>query len=427
MSRLLRRWGQHNRGGDERRVRGTKSQAGGGGNRRAGTPRLVKPGPTKTYRLSRTPPRPCCADFRYFWRRLGALDTKTSASGGRAAEISVGNRVMRSLLRFPLFYKILVANAIIVALVTVGSAWIAGAAAENENVSFALLLGLGLALSVISNAVILRLALSPLSRLEETARQVQEGDLTARVEQLELADRDLDRLAATFNMMLDSAESYRARLRDVAARALSAQEEERRRIAQELHDGIAQTLTALRVRLRVARALDGAARSEALEAISGDMGAATEEIRRIARGLRPPALDILGLSPAIESYARSVAETSGLHIDTDIAEVDDMLSPEAELGLYRIVQEALSNVARHSGASSARVRVEATHGTVQAVVSDDGRGFSVEQEITSGGLGLFGMQERGAYMGGTVEIESAPGAGTRVRVSIPRQEGARHG
>ncbi|HEX2166925.1 MAG TPA: sensor histidine kinase, partial [Longimicrobiales bacterium] len=250
--------------------------------------------------------------------------------------------------------------------------------------------------------------------------------LTARVEQMELADRDLDRLAATFNMMLDSAESYRARLRDVAARALSAQEDERRRIAQELHDGIAQTLTALRVRLRVVRSLDGAARTEALEAISGDIGAATEEIRRIARGLRPPALDILGLSPAIESHARSVAGTSGLHIETNVAEVEDMLSADTELALYRIVQEALSNVARHSGATSARVDLEVTREAVQVVVSDNGRGFAVEQEMSSGGLGLFGMQERGAYLGGTVDIESTPGAGTRVRVSIPRLETARY-
>src|SRR5690606_32147341 len=122
-----------------------------------------------------------------------------------------------------------------------------------------------------------------------------------------------------FNMMLDSGEAYRTRLRDVAARALNAQEDERRRIAQELHDGIAQTLAALRVRLRVARSFDGAARQDTLEAISADIGAATEEIRRIAQGLRPPALDMLGLSPAIESYARSIAETSGLTIDTDIA------------------------------------------------------------------------------------------------------------
>ena len=352
--------------------------------------------------------------------------TKAGGTAGGAAPPESGGGVVRTLLRVPLFYKILIANAVILALVTIGSVLIAHAAAENENVSFALLLGGGVVLSVISNAIILRLALSPLKQLEGTARRVQDGDLTARVEVSDLADRDLERLAGTFNMMLDSADAYRTRLREVAARALTAQEEERRRIAQELHDGIAQTLTALRVRLRVARATQGEDRTEALDRISTDIGAATEEIRRIAQGLRPPALDMLGLSPAIESYARSVAETTGMTIVTDIAATDGVLSPDAELAVYRIVQEALSNVARHSAAPSARVDLEVTRNTVLVVVSDSGRGFSVSDEMSRGGLGLFGMQERGAYLGGTVEIESNPGAGTRIRVTIPTVETARY-
>ncbi|HSJ32527.1 MAG TPA: sensor histidine kinase [Longimicrobiales bacterium] len=349
-----------------------------------------------------------------------------STSGDAPRPSEAGGGFVRTLLRVPLFYKILIANAVILALVTIGSAFIAHAAADNENISFALLLGTGVVLSVISNAIILRVALSPVKQLEGTARRVQDGDLTARVEVSDLADRDLERLAGTFNMMLDSADAYRTRLREVAARALTAQEEERRRIAQELHDGIAQTLTALRVRLRVARATQGEDRTEALDRISTDIGAATEEIRRIAQGLRPPALDMLGLSPAIESYARNVADTTGMTIVTDIAATDGVLSPDAELAVYRIVQEALSNVARHSTASSARVDLEVTRNTVQVVVSDTGRGFSVAEEMSRGGLGLFGMQERGAYLGGTVEIESNPGAGTRIRVTIPTVETARY-
>src|SRR5690606_29017968 len=176
----------------------------------------------------------------------------------------------------------------------------------NGEIAFALLLGIGLVLSLISNAVILRLALTPLRRLEETATRVREGDYAARVEPSHLADRDIERVAATFNMMLESAETYRARLREVAARALNAQEEERKRVARELHDGIAQSLAALRVQRRIARAAPEETRLEALDRVSAGMGEATEELRRIAQGLRPPALDMLGLSPAIESYARSL-------------------------------------------------------------------------------------------------------------------------
>jgi two-component system, NarL family, sensor histidine kinase UhpB len=353
------------------------------------------------------------------------LATHSSTPVSDTVRRSRNGGIIRTLLRFPLFYKILVANAVLVALVTIASVAITNAAVD-EDISFALLFGAGIVLSVIVNALILRLALMPLKQLEATARKVQDGDLTARVAEMDLADRDLERLAATFNMMLESAEAYRGRLRDVAARALTAQEEERRRIAQELHDGIAQTLAALRVRLRVARAAEDGAKVEALDGISADIGAATEEIRRIAQGLRPPALDMLGLSPAIESYARSVAETNGLRIDTDITATDGVLSSEAELALYRIVQEALSNVARHSGATSARVDLEVLPGAVHAVISDTGRGFHVAAEMARGGLGLFGMQERGAYLGGSVEIESTPGSGTRVRVTIPTVETARY-
>src|SRR5690606_15665537 len=99
---------------------------------------------------------------------------------------------------------------------------------------------------------------------------------------------------------------------------------------------------------------------------------------------------------------------------------------EAELALYRIMQEALSNVARHSGARSARVSVSVERDGVTAIISDDGRGFAVAREMEHSGLGLFGMQERGAYVGGTVRIESEPGRGTRVRVTIPTVETARY-
>lgn len=337
-----------------------------------------------------------------------------------------GEGVLAGLLRFPLFYKILVANAAIIGLVALGCALLARSATTNESGNFVLVVAAGLVLSVASNAAILWLALMPLRRLEEAARRVREGDLEARVEPSPLADRELARLADTFNMMLDSADTYRQRLREVAARALNAQEEERKRIARELHDGIAQSLAALRVRLRVARTAETDARSKALERIGADIGEATEELRRIAQGLRPPALDMLGLVPAIESYARSVTDTSGVEVHTDMTSLSGQLGSDAELALYRIIQEALTNAARHSGARSAHVTLEVQGGWVVAVVSDDGRGFDIDSEMDSGGLGLFGMQERGAYVGGSVQIESEPGRGTRVRVMIPTLETARY-
>lgn len=332
---------------------------------------------------------------------------------------------IRTLLRVPLFYKILVANAATLTIVMFAAAAFARSAGGNGTVLFGVVLGAGLLVSVVSNAIILRLALVPLKRLQETAEQVQAGDLNARVEASDLADADLERLMLTFNTILDSGEVYRRRLRDIAARALNATEEERKRIAQELHDGTAQTLAALRVRLRVARSADDPeVGNTLLDRIGADLGDATEEIRRIAQGLRPPALDMLGLAPAIESCARSIGETTPLTLDTDIAGVEDLLTPEAELALYRIVQEALSNVARHSSADRVRISVGRVDRTVVVSIEDNGRGFAVRDEMSSRGLGLFGMQERAAYVGGNVEIESEPGRGTRIRATIPVVETA---
>jgi two-component system, NarL family, sensor histidine kinase UhpB len=348
-------------------------------------------------------------------------------AGTRAEQDAAPRGVVATLLRFPLFYKILLANAGILALVVLAVAWVAHADLNGDGGRLLVLFGAALLVSVATNAVILRLALQPLKRLQFAAEQVQAGHTEARAEPSLLADRELERLTATFNSMLESGESYRRRLRETAQRALAAQEEERKRIARELHDGIAQTLAALRVRLRVARSLeDGAARTQLLERVGAELGESAEEVRRIAQGLRPPALDMLGLAPAIESCARSIGDGTGLGVDTRLDAVEGLLGPEAELVLYRIVQEALSNVARHSGAGTVRVQMQYGSGAVVATVEDDGRGFDVAAEMSSGGLGLFGMQERAGYVGGTVTIDSTPERGTRVRAMIPVVETARY-
>jgi two-component system, NarL family, sensor histidine kinase UhpB len=355
---------------------------------------------------------------------VGTSDKGAHDGGGGGGGTGVG----RTLLRVPLFYKILVANALILSAVLAAAGWLTLGARNGDVGLFLLLFGGGLVVSVVINAVILRLALLPLQSLQRTAEQVQGGDLGARVEASELADPDLERLMETFNTILESGDVYRRRLRDIAARALNATEEERKRIARELHDGTAQTLAALRVRLRVARAAEDAeVRSQLLEKIGTELGEATEEIRRIAQGLRPPALDMLGLAPAIESFARGIGDTTGLDVVTEITPVEDLLAPEAELALYRIVQEALSNVSRHSSAQRVTIRLGRSGRAVVASIEDDGRGFAVADEMSSRGLGLFGMQERAAYVGGSVDIESEPDRGTRIRATIPMVETAPYG
>lgn len=339
----------------------------------------------------------------------------------------LARRWARAFLGVPLFYKILIANALIVVLGaaagTAVTARFVRAAPERSTVELVGLFAMaGVVLSVLVNAAILKLALQPLERLRQTAERIQGGDLDARAPVSVLADRGLERLIRLFNAMLDGLASYRQRLRQIAARALNAAEEERKRIARELHDETAQNLAALLVRIRVARATsDPGTRDELLEEIRRQITETLEGIRRYARGLRPPALDELGLIPAIESYARTLSEASGLTIQIDAAPLKGVLSPEAELALYRIVQEALSNVIRHAEATQARIRVERADGRVVAVIEDNGHGFDVAEALNGKhrGLGLFGMRERAAYVGGQVQIESKPGAGTRVSVQIP--------
>ncbi|HEX7058521.1 MAG TPA: sensor histidine kinase [Solirubrobacterales bacterium] len=339
--------------------------------------------------------------------------------------------MLRAVLRVPLFYKILIANAVIVVLGAVVGTTItrdyfrSGPEGFSPSAFVTLLALVGVAITVLVNALILRLALKPLKLLERTAARVRAGDLDARVPPSPVADRELERLAQTFNGMLDSLANYRQRLRDVAARALAAEEEERKRIARELHDDTAQALAALMLRLRLVRGQDDSEeRARLVDELRQELGEALERIRLFARGLRPPALDELGLVPALESHARSLSEAAGIPVRVEADPVDGLLTPEAELALYRIAQEALSNAIRHAQPTTAEVQIRRVGDAVRLDVRDDGRGFRVAEarEGERPGLGLFGMEERAAYLGGKVEIHSTPGRGTVVRATIGTAE-----
>jgi two-component system, NarL family, sensor histidine kinase UhpB len=356
-----------------------------------------------------------------------ANDLSVTAAGAGSATAPQW-RLSRSLLRMPLFGKILIANALIVALVAVLGAALAvrvGATGLPRPATelIALIAFWGIAASVVVNGLILRIALLPLKKLEETARRVEQGDLDARVEPSDLADRNFERIVLTFNAMLDGAARYRQRLRDVAARALTAAESERKRIALELHDGTAQQLAGLRVRLRLVRNLDDQEmRNAQLDQVSREIAEAIDEVRRMARNLRPQALDVLGLAPAIESHARSLSEAADLSLDLRLDLDGAGLAPEVELALYRILQEALSNVVRHSGASTVRIGLSRSSASaVELSIEDDGAGFHVERILAdqTRGLGLLGMHERAGYIGGSVDVVSTPGRGTRIVVRVP--------
>ncbi|HEX7091926.1 MAG TPA: sensor histidine kinase [Longimicrobiales bacterium] len=340
---------------------------------------------------------------------------------------------MARLLGVSLPIKILVANGAIVTVAMLASAaaavgLLAGPIDTAAVLRIVPMVLVGAAASVAVNAVLVRFALDPLHTLEHTARRIAAGDMDARVPESRLADRDLSGVIRVLNEMLDHLAAHRQRLRAITARALEAAEEERKRLAQELYSDTAQSLSELMIRLRLARARsDAAAGDAALDEVREGLAAAIERLRRYASDLRPPALDMLGLVPAVEAYARSLAGSVGLEVQVRTEPVAGLLAPEAELALYRIIQEALSNAARHSGADRVEVRIERDGGRVVATVEDKGRGFDLAEAERAGAIGLLGMEERAAWVGGRVRVESEPGRGTRVEIEMPvhREEGAK--
>jgi PAS domain S-box-containing protein len=212
-------------------------------------------------------------------------------------------------------------------------------------------------------------------------------------------------------------ETIRALLEDV----LNAQEEERRRIARELHDDTAQTLTSLLVGLRaVEKAEDLGQVRQAAGALRTIVSGALEGVKRIARGLRPSVLDDLGLEEALERLAAELSHAHGFIVDLQVTGPRLPRLPEAlEVVLYRVAQEALTNAWKHASPRAVSVLVHRNPESVRLVVEDDGRGFDAAERQAPGQLGLVGMRERVHLVGGSVTVESSIGVGTTLCVTVP--------
>jgi len=210
----------------------------------------------------------------------------------------------------------------------------------------------------------------------------------------------------------------------LSARLVAAQEDERRAISRELHDEVGQTLGAVLVdaaNLANRIPADDTVSHRYLDNIRALADTSVNSIRNIALLLRPSMLDDLGLIPALEWQAREVSRRSGIKVKVVAENVSDSLPDAVRTCIYRVVQEALNNVARHSGAKSALVTVQQTEGSIVLTVKDDGSGFEPDK---ARGLGLLGMEERVKQLGGRLEIESQPGHGTLLRATLPMAAGA---
>ncbi|MEU8659016.1 sensor histidine kinase [Actinoplanes philippinensis] len=330
-----------------------------------------------------------------------------------------------------LFWRIFLLNAVVVTaaftLLMVGPFTVSTPVLVTE----AMILTGVLVVMLVVNAGLLRVGLAPLDRLTRTMSTV---DLLRPGHRLAVSGRTgIADLIRSFNTMLDRLEAERA---TSAARALSAQEAERQRIAQELHDEVGQTLTAVLLELK--RVAD-----HAPEPVSGEVRQVQEtvrngldEIRRIARRLRPGVLEELGLASALKSLAGEFS-TAGLTVRRTIDGDLPGLGKETELVLYRVAQESLTNTARHSGARqvslslthvpgvpphagsrppvSAATEPTARSGAVELRIRDDGRGVGGAPE----GAGLRGMRERALLIGADLTVGPAPGRGTEVLLRVP--------
>lgn len=334
---------------------------------------------------------------------------------------------IRRLLRVPLSTKLLLANAFIVTAAVSVTAAVAWYLPDSGRWSvFVSVAGLVLAVTVPFHAVVVHLALSPLDSLARTTERIREGDLTARVGPSPLADERIRGTMVLFNRMMDDLESARARHRELARGILEGEEGDRRRIAEALYGGPAQTLAGLLVRLRLAERMHPSPmgpNAELTHEIRAEVTRALEEVRSLARRLSPPELKELGVQAALEAHARTLTEGRATRVvfENRLGRVDTTCG--ASTLFFRIVQEAITEAVLVERAPSVRVRLEMEGGRLKATIRTEvGASPTVRQPtLERGGGGRFDvthLAERASYAGGRVSERFGDGI-RELRVDLP--------
>jgi two-component system sensor histidine kinase UhpB len=313
-----------------------------------------------------------------------------------------------------LFWRIFLPNALVLLVAGVFLLLSPAAVDRHPTGGQVVVLGLGLAVMTAVNLVLIRRATTPLARLSAQVATIDPHQPGQRVDVRGSAETE--RLVTVFNAMLARLEAER---RDSGRRMLAAQEAERTRLARELHDEVGQVVTALMLDI------DGAARDsppEVRERLAETREAArslADEIGEIVGRLRPETLDDLGLASAVTVLGDGFTDRTGIPVQRSLAKVPDDLSAEAELALYRVAQESLTNVARHSGAGEVRIALEVEERAVSIRIADDGRGLGGAEA----GNGVRGMRERALLLGGALRVDDREAGGVEVKLSVPRGNG----
>jgi Signal transduction histidine kinase len=287
------------------------------------------------------------------------------------------------------------------------------------------------------NAENVRVALEVAREQERNLRR-QRDDLELRLrnltETLRRAEGLVTQVGAALGFLGDHMEAMVTKIESLqqreafAAKIIKAQEEERRRVAREIHDGPAQAMANVVFRVEVCERLlesDITRARDELKDLQEQIRFMLKETRKIIFGLRPMTLDDLGLVPTLRRVLDTMRERSGIFPEITITGDERRLSPYIEVGLFRIVQEALNNVEKHAKASSVRVRLDYSPHLVTALVEDDGQGFDPDADRSgTESFGLMGMQERSALLDGELIIKSRKGKGTKLAIKVPLRSGA---
>jgi two-component system sensor histidine kinase UhpB len=330
-----------------------------------------------------------------------------------------------------LFEKVILVNSLMLIGEALAGLWVTSHNLESHHylidTSFLILATL---LTLLTNIFLLRISFRPLFGLLSTIRAISAGNTQARAP-LSASDSEINELSLSFNTMLNRLEEAR---REQTVLILQAQEDERRRIALELHDEAGQNLTALLVHAELLhqhlQVLPGSGMTEktrqhieaGLEQLTKLTQSTLENIRVLAQQLRPNVLDDLGLLAAFRWLVADSAERLHLAVDLHIEgmkEGEYLLPTDYETALFRIAQESLTNIARHAQTHTATLTLKEDAKQITLQIQDRGCGYNLEQQHKS--MGIFGMRERATMLGGTLTLDTQPGQGTTVKAVLPLQ------
>lgn len=301
---------------------------------------------------------------------------------------------------------VLVAAALLLAL---SPATISATVTRSEWI----VLAAGTAAVIVVNLLLLRRVFGPLERLERVMSRIDPYEPGRRIREGR-GDREIASVSRAFNAMLDRLERERT---DGRRRTLRAQEAERGRVARELHDEVGQLLTGVILQLEGLAAAVPASRRSDVAGIQDNVREGVQTVREIARGLRPPALEEFGLRASLVALGAGFGERAGLKVRHRIDPTLPPLDAETELALYRVAQEAMTNVARHARAHEMELLLSAEDHAVVLTVADDGCGISTDDLNSS--HGVAGMRERALLVGGSLELRRRAPHGTEVRLVVP--------